>query len=320
MRTQNLFTAGIAFVLMLVMATSAMALELTIDRVELDDHELSANAVNRLDVERDKNVEVEVTFTPTEDLKNVEIMALISGYEYNSDSRIVDVTPLFDADKDVKYRKTLSLALPDDVDEDNYRLRIMVTDRDGEHLVQDFSLKLDVPRHELKVRDVVLFPGSTVTGGDLALATVRLENKGEKDEEDVKVAVYVPELKLSATDFIEEVESEEEVETEELLLRVPKCAEAGSYAWKVVATYDEGRRTVSKDGSLTVLRNSACDEPKQPAVVVQQPQPQEPAEPAAPVASNKLRRALEVVLVGLLVLLVIVGLIIGFAKLSSDDE
>ena len=61
------------------------------------------------------------------------------------------------------------------------------------------------------------------------LATVRVENKGQKDEDDVKVTVSIPALGLSATDYIDEVEEDEEEETEELFIRMPKCAEAGQY-------------------------------------------------------------------------------------------
>ena len=317
MKTQNLLTTFIAIVLML--APSALALDVQFDRVELDDQELSVNSVNRLDVQRDGKVDVEVRFTPTSNVKNVEIEASIRGYEHNQDSRIVDVTPLFDADANVTYVKKLHLSLPDTVEEDNYLLRVVATDRDTAPVVQEFRLKLDVPRHMLKVEDVLIHPSTTLRGGETALVTVRLENLGEKDEEDVKVTASIPQLKISSSDFIDEIENEDEEETEEMLLRIPKCADEGTYTLKVQASYDEDRRTATQEKSVVVTRNPACDEKAQsaPTVVVQQPTTPEPV-PAAPTTS-RMRRALEIVLVGLLVLLVIIGLIIGFAKLSSDE-
>ncbi len=317
MKTQNLLTTFIAIVLML--APSALALDVQFDRVELNDQELSVNSVNRLDVQRDGKVDVEVRFTPTNNVKNVEIEASIRGYEHNQDSRIVDVTPLFDADANVTYVKKLQLSLPDNVEEDNYLLRVVATDRDTTPVVQEFRLKLDVPRHMLKVEDMLVHPGTTLKGGETALVTVRLENLGEKDEEDVKVTASIPELKVSASDFIDEIENEDEEETEEMLLRIPKCAEEGVYTLKVQASYDEDRMTASQERSIVVTRNPSCDEKAQPTVVVQQPTAPAPEPTPAVPASSKLRRALEIVLIGLLVLLVIIGLIIGFAKLSSDE-
>src|SRR3989338_4779220 len=238
MKYQKLLTVFVAMLLAVVLTTSTFALDLSVDKVKVNSQELQPNAVTRLDVLRDGTVDVEVRFTPNKDMKNVELMAFISGYEYNKNSRIFDSTPLFDADAGVSYVKKLHLYLPEDVDEDSYRLRLVVADRNDDQLVRDYQLKLDVPRHLLKIKDVLLYPGTTVKGGDVLLSSVRLENQGEKDEEDVKVTVSVPALKLSASDFVDEVENGRQEETEELFLRVPKCAEAGTYPLSVQVSYD----------------------------------------------------------------------------------
>ncbi len=263
--------ATLMAIMILTMATAVFAAQMpvTLERVEIDDNELSANAVNRLDIERGKQVEVEVRLSSSQNLKDVEIEALIAGFEFNDVERISDVTPVFDMDANVSYVKRLQLVIPDDVDEDNYKLRVIVTNRDDDTLTQNFGLKIDVPRHAIGVEDVILSPGSTVKAGSSLLASVRLENKGEKDEEDVKVTFSIPDLGVSATDYIDEIENgDEEEETEELFLRLPRCAKPGTYAARVEVQFNDERRKFTETRQVTVLENEQCSEDGQPELTV----------------------------------------------------
>ena len=237
--------------------------------------------------------------------------------------RISDSTPLFDADKDVRYVKKLRLSLPDEVEEDDYKLRVVISDRNGAEVVETYDLKVDVPRHKLRIEDVTLFPGNMVKGDQAVLAKVRLKNKGERDERDVKVTVSVPELGLRSTAFVDEIEVEEEKSSEEVYLRLPKCpTKLGDQSLVVEVSYDNDHQKVSATKVLTVEENKACKETPaastQPSVT--QPATQAPAATEAPAQKSKLRSALEMVLVVLVALLVVIGLVIGFSKLKEDDE
>ena len=255
--------------LALVSAVFAAQIPASIERVELDDNELRFGSVNRLDVERGKQVEVEVRLSSAQNLKNVEVEASIKGFEHNVDERIDDVTPPFDMDANVSYVKRLQITVPDDVDEDNYQLRITVADRDNGLLSQDFGLKIDVPRHSLQIEDLILSPGQSVKAGSSLLASVRLENKGEKDEEDVKVTVSIPDLGVSASDFIDEIENDDdEEETEELFLRLPRCAKPGTYSARIDVEFDEGHRKISETRPVTVLENEQCARDNDPQLTV----------------------------------------------------
>jgi len=106
------------------------------------------------------------------------------------------------------------------------------------------------------VEDVTLFPGKIVQAGTALLTTVRVENKGERDEDDVKVEVRIPDLGLSAVDYIEEVEFDEEEETEEIFLRIPTCTEPGRYPVEIIVSFDEGFEETRETTSITVLSGS----------------------------------------------------------------
>jgi hypothetical protein len=316
---QTVLFSTVLFILMAVAGSASHTIPLLVDQVQVEDVELTPDSVNRLDLERNQEFDVEVHLRTIEDVSDVEIRAFISGFEYNDVQPISDHIGPFDFDANITYVKHLKLTLPDEVDEDDYKLRIVITDRNGGEVVENYNLKVDVPRHALKIEDVVLSPSGEAKAGTALLATVRLENKGEKDEEDVKVMVSVPELGISATEYLDEIESDDdEEETEEIFLRLPKCAEPGQYMLKVEVWYNEGHDKVTGATKLSVVENESCKPEPAPQVVVSAP-PTQTNETAAPSSISKVRSALEVILLVLVALLVIVGLVIGFSRLKGEE-
>lgn len=290
---------------------------ITIDGVEIDDTEVRPFGLNQLDIERDQDFEVELELFAHDDIDDVEIRAFISGFEFTDVQPIAAVIGPFQFDENVTFKRSLTLRLPDDVETDDYKLRIIVSDRDHDEFIQNFDLQINTPRHHMIIEDVVFSPGFTVEAGRALLTTVRVENKGQRDEDDVKVTVSVPALGISGADFIEEVEEDEEEETEEIFIRLPRCAEPGVYDVTFDVRYNEGRSRVSDRQQITVLENPDCEEEEELVVVQQQPQQNRTVE--QPVDENAgIRTALEVVLLVLVALLVVVGLIIGFMRMQNE--
>ena len=233
--------------------------DLVVDEVRVEGTDLApAPQVNWLDLERDQEIEVRVELTGVGNVSDVEIMAFISGYEYNDYESMSDTTHVFDVEQDVTYVKKLHLRLPSRVEEDRYLLRIIVSDRAGDALTEDYQLKLDVPRHAMEIRDVIFSPEDYVQAGRALLTTVRVKNIGEKDEDSVKVSVKVPALGISASDYIDEIEAGDSTTSEELYMRVPPCSEPGDYTVKVEVEYDEGFEEVSATETITVEEGDAC--------------------------------------------------------------
>lgn len=257
--------AVVALALFLAVIGSAAALPAVLDEVEVDDTTLTQNAVNRLSLERGEEYKVRVRFTPTFDIDNAEVRVFISGYEFSDVEDIEDQTPVFDADGNVTYVKKLSIVIPDEVDEDDYKLRVVISDRFGDELVANYNLKIDVPRNALKIEDVVFNPSNAVRAGSALLTTVRIENKGEKEQDDVKVTVSIPGLGVSGTEYVDEIDDgDEEEETEEIFIRVPKCAKAGNYDVNIDVEFSQRHRKVSEQRTMTVLEDETCNEDSQP--------------------------------------------------------
>ncbi len=257
----NPLKIAVMLVMAVVLAATVLALPLTVDKVEVDDYELQPEAVNMFDVLRGDKIEVEVSFTPSEDISDMQIDAFFSGDEHSDVAPAYDVTGTFDADAGVTYRKKLSIDIHEFFEEDSYKLRVIFSDRNGQELIQNYNIKIDVPRHGMMIRDVVFNPDGSVKAGSALLSVVRVRNTGEKNEEDVKVTVSIPQLGVSASDYIDEVENDDdEKETEELYLRIPRCAKPGVYDVNVEVAYSDGFKKDSVTRQFEVLGDETCED------------------------------------------------------------
>lgn len=256
---------GIWSVLMLVlvisMAAAVAALPINFDRVTVEGTDLSPMGETRLSLERGQDIEIRMEITPCgEDVEDVEITAFISGYEYNDFEKMSDTTHIFDMEAGVRYVKTLRLTLPVRAEEDDYLLRIIATDRNGVETIHSYRLKMDVARHGLQIRDVVFNPGESVVAGRALLSTVRVKNIGERDEESVKIKVSIPELGVSASDYIDVIEAGDSTTSEELYLRIPADAKAGDYTADITVSFDEDYDVVSTKRTISVTAPVCVDD------------------------------------------------------------
>lgn len=262
----------IAIALFLAVLTATTAAQIPIqefDEVEFDDVNLRLGEDNRLAIERGEEYEVRVRFTPFADIKDAQIRVTIDGFEFSDVEDISDRTLPEDYDANVTYVEDLNLRIPSDVDRDNYKLRVTIGDRDNSRLIEEYNLKVDVARHALRIDDVVFSPSNTVRAGSALLSSVRVENKGEKVERDVRVTVDIPSLGISATDYIEEIDNEDdEEETEEIFLRIPRCAKAGVYDVNVDVEFQKRRRRVTERKTITVLEDETCSEEEKPKTTI----------------------------------------------------
>jgi len=247
------------FLMFLAMVSLVNALPIRVDSVDIDGVILTNVTSNRLDVERGQDLNIAVRMTGLDAAKNVEVEAFISGFEFSDVERVSDTTGLFDVLQNVTYLKRLVIPLPSSLDKDDYKLRVIITDRDNNEYVQNYNLKIDVPRHLVAVKDIILTPENEIAAGGILLASVRVENLGSTSEDDVKVNVAMPALGVSATKYISKVTSDGESESEEVFLRLPECAPAGRYDIFTKVSYADGHRSVNGKSSILVTKNELCD-------------------------------------------------------------
>lgn len=322
---KTLQTLFLSVLLLVSMVATASAQDSTVPvrilKAEIDNTDIHPNGQNVLDIERDEDFTLKLELTADSDVDDVEIRAFISGYEHSDVSDISARAGPFDFSEDVTYVKKLTLNLPNDLPVDDYKLRVFIADRFGNERLYRYDLSIDTERHDVRVDDVILSPGSTVEAGQALLATVRLENFGQKDQDDVKVSAMIHELGVSGSAYIEEIESEETEQTEEMFLRLPKCAKSGEYELHVKAEYNDGRDLAEKSMKINVIENDACKEKEVavPVIVIENTSNETMAKEQPVSQPSKIRGALEIVLLVLLALLVIVGLVIGFSRMRAEE-
>jgi uncharacterized membrane protein len=313
MKANKLF--GIVTLMLLTMFAVAGAVSAlpSVDKVEVDGTTVFENQINRLSLENGNTFAVNVWLTSTEAADNVRVEAQITGYEHGS---ISDTSDLFATQENTTYKKSLSLSLPADAQSDSYQLRITVTDRNSGAVVQDYSLVLDQPRHDVIVKDVVFSPEGSVIAGQALLTSVRVQNFGQKDETNVRVHVSIPELGVSATSYISKVRGDNHQEdTEEMYIRIPSDVKTGDYQVKVDVSYNDDHDSASATRAVSIEAAPVKAAPA-PVVVTTTPVASTPA----PAEKSTLRSVLEGILLVLVGLLVIVAIILGVSKLSSKDE
>ena len=86
-----------------------------------------------------------------------------------------------------------------------------------------------------------------------------LENFGDKTEKDVKVTVAIPALGVSATEFVDVIETDnnnvEYEDVPEMFLPLPANAQGGEYDLVVTAKYDNLMETVTQTMKVSVVAN-----------------------------------------------------------------
>ena len=250
----GIFVASL--VMMLAFASSALA-TITIESVRYDANTLTPSSTNFIfAADRGQNVPVKVQVKSDVDVDNVQVETVLRGYDH--DDMVEDITDTFDMKAGVTYVKKLTLPMNLRVDQDQYKLRVRVSDRDSPTVEQTYELRVEAERHSLNIRDVVLNPDAEVMAGRALLASVRIQNTGQKDEKDIQVKVSIPDLGVSATSYLDEIEKEDDNDdaktSEEMFLRIPADAKTGVYTEKV-----------TKEEQVRVVADSTQQKPAEPA-------------------------------------------------------
>lgn len=259
--------SAFGFVLMLVASVFATVgvseasvgspIGLVMNEVKVNGNVITDSEILRTELQRDNTLEVTVRFqtiipsnssNATGSAQDVEVTASLSGYEYNdnSDERVSSTTEPFDVEPGVVYTKKLTLKLPDNLDRDDYKLRILVADRNSMLEVFNYNLIINTEKHDIVIKDITLTPDDEVQAGRALLAVVRVKNMGQNDESDVKVKISIPDLAITQTDFLDTLDADESKSSEDLYLRIPKTAKAGTYDLIVTVSYDNDHGKITK--------------------------------------------------------------------------
>jgi len=265
---KNTISVLLAIFLVSFLAVGMVSALPTVKQVKIDGDVFETG--DSLEVERGNELDIRVKVAAESGLEeDIEITAEVLGYEYSDHEPIFARVHTFDLDGGDTSYKDFTITLPNKMDKDYYDLRVTVGTRTGSAFEGLYRLHLKGIKHSLIIKDVVFNPEPSVESGRALLTTVRVQNIGEKTEESVKVKVTIPELGLSASDYIDEIEDGESETSEELYMRIPECVKAKDYTVKVTVEYDEGYETISTEEMITVTGDvCAAEEPVEKKTVI----------------------------------------------------
>ncbi|MDP3990321.1 MAG: hypothetical protein Q8Q01_03890 [archaeon] len=184
------------------------------------------------------------------DVDDIEVDAKISGYEYSDEENLQDSLGPIELKKGITKYVDLEINLPRDLKENEYLLRLRLLNREGVAFTQNVRLLVDAPRHSVDLEDVSFSP--SVRAGQSLFVNVLLENYGDRNEEDVKVTVSIPELGVSATEWVDQVDADDRERAPEMFVQIPASAVEGTYTVEVVAEYNNRHESVRRQFSVQV--------------------------------------------------------------------
>ena len=249
---------GIIMAMLAVFSASVMAVQdYAIQTVYLNGYQISGNTVQ---VELGQHVTLDVAVYGNVNKDNLRVRAWIGGYEYDV---VEDESEMFDVEKGVMEWKKLSFDVPEDmVSGKTYTLNLQIFDANNE-VNRQYNLYVEAERHNIVVQDVIFNPNTALESGDTFFAKVRLENMGEKKEEDIRVDLVIESLGISTRTYLDELPKymadENSANTQTLSLTIPENAATGDYKVKAVVTYNRGHSETVEEFMIRVNGVSAND-------------------------------------------------------------
>ena len=254
---------------LLVLSVLAVAIPAYADTVPVDitDVEVNGHSIyntdedspRRIYLDNELDIEVELEAAGDEDYLVVE--ASLRGLDHDA-GKAVDTTDSFSLEDGDVYYADLSIETPKRMDEGVYMLRVEAYNKKDSEVVFEGYINVKPTRNRVDIKDVIFSPANEVKAGYTLITNVRVKNYGERDEEDVKVTVEIPELGAAAQDsvYISDLEADETKTTEDLWFRIPSDAENGAYDVVVTVEYDEGDEELEETYSINVIEGEETEE------------------------------------------------------------
>ncbi|MFP4524212.1 MAG: FixG Ig-like domain-containing protein [Candidatus Woesearchaeota archaeon] len=263
--------------LLAIGAVSAQQVPLSIDWVKVNGDRFDGTQ----EFERGEELDIRVSVEALADVEDVQIEAYISGYRYGDYERelVSDTSKIFDLRNGSHDKANLDLEVPLKIETEDTKLRIRVSNRNDESFEETYQLDLvGVDKSEaLRIKDFTVSPSSNVEAGRALSFKVRAKNYGDRDLDDAYLKVSIPSLGIADDETLDEIEVDETETFEELLLRIPKCTEPGTYTARATLEFDEYEE-ISETMEITVLEGGVCETDEEPAkdkTVVTVPESQE---------------------------------------------
>lgn len=259
---KNIFVVMVALITVVMISAMASAtVPIVIDDVIVNDVTLSHALTNDLDVNRGEAMNIEVHVHSTGNIEDARFEVSLDGYRYDKYERglLEDVKHIdLPENRTRVYRFTLKA--PVKIGTEAYDLRVDISDKKGSAVEALYPISFGALNDEdaIVIKEFTVSPSSVVEAGRPLSFKVKVKNYGDSKLDDVSVKVSIPELGIVDDEYIDDINAEESETFEELLLRIPRCADPGTYTAQAIVEFDE-YESVMQTMVITVLKGGACE-------------------------------------------------------------
>ena len=202
-------------------------LDVSIDSIEIEGDAIAENENNFVIIDKgERKLNLKVRLTALENVEDAHIDAVLA---FENGDVVADATATFDIGDGDNAVKDLELPLISKFEQNNFKLRVTVTDAEGDSEQKLYGLKISQKKFPFVISSIAL-PENGAEAGKSILARVNFKNSGVVPLEGILVKAAIPELGISLTRFVDQVkESANSAFEDEFILKIPESAGTGTY-------------------------------------------------------------------------------------------
>lgn len=207
-------------------ADTQRKLDISINSVDFENKNLAENENNFVVItENRKNFRVGVGLTSLENIENARVDAVLM---FENGDVVADTTGIFNINDGQSILKELELPIISRFEINSFRLKVKVTDAEGDFEEKFYGLKISTKKFPFVIGSISLSNSNVDAGKNLGVK-LSLENSGVVPLNGLKATVSIPELGASSSKFIDAKKKNMADFTEEFTLKIPGSAQTGSY-------------------------------------------------------------------------------------------
>lgn len=251
---KNMILAMFAATIMIVSSMFASAIPTT-EYIKINGDQ--AQPWDQLVVERGDTLDIRVRVSAINGAEsNVNVEAYIDGYEYADKEPVSDSADVFDMDSGDTKTVDLSIKIPLKAEKDYYDLKVRIGTRRGNSEETIYRLNLKGARHEILIKDILM--PSQVQAGRGLFSNVKIENIGQKTEDDLTIRFKIPDLKIEEFTTIDSLEADDSTTSEDIVALIPECTKPGKYDVTVDVEFNEYDK-ITKTEQIEVTGSDICE-------------------------------------------------------------
>ncbi|MBI2653431.1 hypothetical protein HYX02_01330 [Candidatus Woesearchaeota archaeon] len=231
-------------------------LDISIDSVELEGDVIAENENNFVVIDKgEKELGLRVRLTALENVEDAHVDAVLA---FENGDVVADATTTFDINDGSNIVKELELPLNVKFEQSNFKLKVKITDAEGDTEEKVYGLKISQKKFPFVITSIQLNPESNAEAGKAIVVKLSFRNIGVLPLDGIVAKVSIPELGVSASKFISKTNLDS---IGDFVLKIPEDAGSGTYTAKAEISSQFGDEAESKQ--IPVFIVGKAEQPKQ---------------------------------------------------------